>query len=157
MRDVFLDSVRNDPATVAQVARFTEAGLQVRTVAALPLRMTIYDRRHALIPIDPDRSSAGAILHSGPGVVAVAHALFEQVWRQAKPLGRERERDDTGLTDQERELLRMLSAGHTDEVVARKLGVSVRTSRRITAELMERLSARSRFQAGVHAARKGWI
>jgi len=42
-------------------------------------------------------------------------------------------------------------------VIARKLGVSVRTSRRITAELTQRLGARSRFQAGARAVERGWI
>jgi DNA-binding NarL/FixJ family response regulator len=41
--------------------------------------------------------------------------------------------------------------------VARKLGISVRTSRRITAELMTQLGARSRFQAGVIAGEQGWL
>ncbi|WP_247597705.1 LuxR C-terminal-related transcriptional regulator [Streptomyces sp. RKND-216] len=54
-------------------------------------------------------------------------------------------------------MLDLLTEGMTDEAVARQLGVSVRTTRRITAELMQRLGARSRFEAGVLAAGRGWV
>lgn len=54
-------------------------------------------------------------------------------------------------------MLRLLAAGLTDEAVARRLDVSVRTLRRVTADLMERLEARSRFQAGYLAATRGWL
>lgn len=59
--------------------------------------------------------------------------------------------------EQERALLNLLGIGAKDEAAARQLGVSVRTVRRMTAELMRELDARSRFQAGMIAARRGWI
>lgn len=57
------------------------------------------------------------------------------------------------LSDREWAVLRLLAQGYTDESVARTLGVSLRTARRVAAELMVRLGARSRFQAGLMAAR----
>ncbi|MCR3752918.1 hypothetical protein [Lentzea californiensis] len=36
-----------------------------------------------------------------------------------------------GLTDQGREALKLLGKGRTDEMIARRLGVSVRTARRV--------------------------
>jgi DNA-binding NarL/FixJ family response regulator len=47
-----------------------------------------------------------------------------------------------------------MAKGYTDEVLARKLGMSVRTCRRHIASLMRRLDAVSRFQAGVRAGRR---
>jgi DNA-binding NarL/FixJ family response regulator len=41
--------------------------------------------------------------------------------------------------------------------VSRQLGISVRTTRRMVANVMERLEARSRFEAGYEAARRGWL
>jgi len=61
------------------------------------------------------------------------------------------------LTDQESVVLRLLAEGHTDDVIARRLGVSARTVRRIVTVVMRRLGARSRFAAGVHAVRRGWL
>ncbi|MGH6656609.1 MAG: response regulator transcription factor, partial [Actinocrinis sp.] len=92
-----------------------------------------------------------------PGMVAALCALFEQMWQAAKPVGEEKARDGQGLTGQEQAIITLLAEGWTDDVIARKLGVSVRTSRRITAELTQRLGARSRFQAGARAVERGWI
>lgn len=157
MRTIYLDSARNDPATLNYLRWLAEAGGQVRTAATLPLRMIIFDRKQALIPVNPEHSKIGAVVQRGPGMVAALCALFEQTWQAAKPVGEERQRDDQGLTAQEQAVLALLSEGWTDDVIARKLGVSVRTSRRITAELTARLGARSRFQAGARAVERGWI
>ncbi|WP_234373185.1 LuxR C-terminal-related transcriptional regulator [Streptomyces sp. H-KF8] len=51
----------------------------------------------------------------------------------------------------------MLGDGLTDEGISRKMGVSIRTVRRTMADLMRRLNAQSRFQAGTEAVRRGWI
>lgn len=57
----------------------------------------------------------------------------------------------------ERELLGLLAEGLTDVTVAKRLNVSLRTERRMVAELMRRLGASGRFEAGVKAARLRWI
>ncbi|MEH0400464.1 helix-turn-helix transcriptional regulator [Streptomyces sp. B21-088] len=57
----------------------------------------------------------------------------------------------------ERALLRLVAEGCTDAAAAGQLHVSHRTARRMMAVLMERLGARSRFEAGVKAARRGWL
>jgi DNA-binding CsgD family transcriptional regulator len=157
IRTVYLDSVRNDSATLDYLRWLDELGAQIRTAATLPLRMTVFDRKMALIPVNPDRSEVGAVIQHGAGVVTAMCALFEQTWLTATPLGETRARGEDGLTNQEREIIALLGQGHTDEVIARRLGVSVRTSRRITADLMIRLGARSRFQAGAHATQQGWL
>ncbi|SNS32649.1 regulatory protein, luxR family [Streptosporangium subroseum] len=157
IRTIYLDSVRNDQPTTGYALWLTEHGGQVRTAPSLPLRMVIFDRRTALLPMDPEDSSAGAVLLRGAGTVAALVALFEKTWETANPLGEEHRRDERGLSNQEREILRLLSIGLTDDAVARRLDVSVRTLRRVTAALMERLDARSRFQAGYLAAARGWL
>jgi DNA-binding NarL/FixJ family response regulator len=57
----------------------------------------------------------------------------------------------------EREVLRRLTTGSTDEAAARELGIALRTYRRVVARMMVRLGARSRFQAGYLAASGHWI
>ena len=64
-------------------------------------------------------------------------------------------RDGNGLSATERELLELLSRGLTDEAAGRKLGVSLRTVRRMMADLTTRLGATSRFQAGYLTAKRG--
>ncbi|WP_324605955.1 helix-turn-helix transcriptional regulator [Streptomyces sp. NRRL S-813] len=61
------------------------------------------------------------------------------------------------LSGRERQVLELLADGQLDESIARKLNISVRTCRRIIASLMDRLEARSRFQAGVIAVARGWM
>ncbi|WP_020629949.1 LuxR C-terminal-related transcriptional regulator [Amycolatopsis alba] len=61
------------------------------------------------------------------------------------------------LNGKELALLKLLAAGCTDAAAAGRLHISHRTARRMMAALMERLGARSRFEAGVKAARLGWL
>jgi DNA-binding CsgD family transcriptional regulator/sugar-specific transcriptional regulator TrmB len=157
IRTIYLDSVRNDPASVHYARWLAELGGQVRTVPVLPLRMIVVDRSVAVVPLDPVRSRAGVTQLRHLGVVAALHALFEQVWQVASPLGNRERRHEHELSRQEHVLLGLLAQGDTDDVVARKLGVSVRTVRRIASELMVQLGARSRFQAGVRVAMSGWL
>jgi DNA-binding CsgD family transcriptional regulator len=157
MRTIYLTSARNDRPTAAHAQWLVEMGAQVRTVPVLPLRMLIVDRTRAVVPLDPSRTSAGACILHGPGAIAAMCALFEQQWQHARPWGGGQPRGAPDLTDQDRALLQLLLRGDTDEQAARRLGVSARTVGRMTAELMARLGARSRFQAGALAAEQGWL
>jgi DNA-binding CsgD family transcriptional regulator len=154
---LYLDSVRNDTATVAYARWLTELGGLVRTTPTLPLRMVLFDREIALVPIDPENTRLGAVQLTGPGIITALITLFEHVWDAAIPLGDESRHTCGELTSQERELLRLLSQGLTDEVAARRLGVSLRTTRRMMASIMERLGAHSRFEAGLRAKERRWL
>jgi DNA-binding CsgD family transcriptional regulator len=121
--------------------------------------MLIVDRKVAVIPADHGDSSAGAMVVRSTGILAALCQLFDSVWSRAAPLLDDgpKKSDSRGLTSSESEVLRMLTQGHTDETIAKRLGVSSRTARRIAADLMGKLDARSRFQAGAQAALYGWI
>ena len=157
MRTVFLESIANDAPTLEYARWLTDLGAEIRVAPTQPVRMTIYDRRIAMIPVDPEAADTGALLLRSPGVVGAMCSLFERVWADSATLGRRPEPNEYGLTSQEQAVLALLSKGLADEAVARRLGVSVRTGRRITASLMGRLEAASRFQAGAMAALHGWI
>jgi len=60
-------------------------------------------------------------------------------------------------TVDERDLLALVAAGATDEVIAAQLGISPRTLRRRLHDLFDELGASNRFHAGVEAARRGWV
>ncbi|WP_165945224.1 hypothetical protein [Micromonospora sp. KC723] len=51
----------------------------------------------------------------------------------------------------------MLASGAKDDAIARSLGVSARAVTRTVGELTTVLGAGSRFQAGVRAAKLGWL
>ncbi|MFD0634253.1 LuxR C-terminal-related transcriptional regulator [Catenulispora yoronensis] len=155
---VYQDAIRNHPPTLAYGLWLAEHGAQVRTTAVGPQRLLIADRAAAVVPIDPDQPWGGRVHTTDPGIVAQLVALFEQIWAGAAPLDAPRPVESaTGLTSTERAILHMLAGGATDEAVAKKLGVSGRTVRRIMADLMDRLDAESRFEAGIKAAKNGWL
>jgi DNA-binding CsgD family transcriptional regulator/sugar-specific transcriptional regulator TrmB len=158
MRSLYLEAIRNDAPLVSYARDLQAAGADVRTSATLPQRLFVSDRRTAVVPLDPGVRGVGAAVVSAPGVIASLLELFETVWRNAAPLDVGNPVDaETGLSDTERTLLSLLADGATDETVAKKLGVSLRTVRRIMADLMQRLDAGSRFEAGIKAAKRGWL
>lgn len=157
MRTVYLDSVRTHRPTVEHADWLTSQGAQVRTVPSLPTRMILMDRKVAMISASGDDTAAGAVILTGHGTLTALCALFETTWTAAQPLGDAVTVDRHGLTGQQSTVIRLLAEGHTDEAVAKRLGVSSRTARRTASELMDRLGARSRFEAGVRAVQWGWL
>jgi DNA-binding CsgD family transcriptional regulator/sugar-specific transcriptional regulator TrmB len=157
IRTLYLDSLRNDPPTFRYATWLTGRGGEVRTRPTLPARLLVVDREIALLPLDLAQSRAGAIQLTTHSVVLVLTAFFEHLWLSATPFHKELPRDDAGVTGQERELLSLLSQGLTDEMAGRRLGLSLRTVRRNMADLMDRLGAKSRFEAGMRASERGWL
>ncbi|WP_190019744.1 helix-turn-helix transcriptional regulator [Streptomyces hiroshimensis] len=163
-RTVYTASIRNDvtasrqrAGTAGRASWWDEFGDRVRTAPSLPVHMVVIDRSVAVLPVDPRDPWSSVVLISAPGVLAALLALFERVWESAVPLGRPTPPDEHGLSPQEKELLGLLSQGLTDDVIRRRLGVSLRTVRRMAADLFARLGANSRFEAGYRAAKRGWI
>lgn len=158
IKTLYQDATRNDPVVTTHAHWLLSNGGEVRTAPVLPQRLVIFDRTQALVPIDPADTRKGALHVAEPGLVNALVDLFEQSWATAVPLGAVRAQDPTtGLTDTERELLRLLGTGITDEAAAKRLGLSLRTVRRYMASIMERLNASSRFEAGIKATQMGWI
>jgi sugar-specific transcriptional regulator TrmB/DNA-binding CsgD family transcriptional regulator len=156
-RAILPDSIRNNQSTLEHAQSLVALGSEVRTAPLLPLQMLIIDRTRALVPVDPGGGSDLAALVSTAGMVTALLALFHSTWKAAAPLGAPRRRDENGLCAQRRQVLRLLAKGSTDDAIARRLGVSVRTARRVASELLSRLNARSRFQAGARAVSRGWL
>ncbi|MEV7869911.1 LuxR C-terminal-related transcriptional regulator [Streptomyces sp. NPDC088124] len=157
IRTVGTDTDSYDAATMAHVRWLTGNGGQFRGIEAPLPGMILFDGTVALVPLDPQNPAAGALQVADPGLVAPMIVLFEQTWSLATPLDAGRSTTDETLNGKERALLRLVAEGCTDAAAAGQLHVSHRTARRMMAVLMERLGARSRFEAGVKAARRGWL
>ncbi|MEG3629936.1 helix-turn-helix transcriptional regulator [Streptomyces poriticola] len=157
-RVVTTDSIRSDARAALRAAWKGEPGGRVRTVPSLPVHLLLVDRCHALLPADPADPWHSVLQVTTPGAVEALTSLFEGIWEDAVPLGSAGPGvDEHGLSPREKELLRLLARGLNDEAIRRRLGVSLRTVRRIVAELCVRLGAASRFEAGYQAAKRGWI
>lgn len=157
MRTIYLDSVTNDPGSREHAQWLAGLGGLTRTVPSLPMRMQIVDREVALVPLDPEDSAKGAVVIREPGAIAGFCALFDQLWSSGVTFGEEAPPSATGVTPQEQELLRLLARGLTDEAAARKLGVSLRTERRMISDVSAQLGAASRFQLGQRATELGLL
>jgi DNA-binding CsgD family transcriptional regulator len=126
--------------------------------------ITVVDRRISLLHLASEVPASGGLLIRAPNLTGLATALFDRLWRASQPLpvadspeAAAWDPGSGGPSEQERLLLRLLGDGVKDEAAARALGVSVRTVRRMIADLMRRLDARSRFQAGILAIQRGWF
>jgi DNA-binding CsgD family transcriptional regulator/sugar-specific transcriptional regulator TrmB len=158
MRSVYLQSMTVSKAGLEFASYMYKLGGEVRATPTLAMRLLIIDQEIAIMPLNPGIESAGAVIHRSPSVLALAIALFDSYWSRATELFAPEDREDNSpLTPHEAEVLRLLAGGAKDEQVARLLGISLRTARRITANLSDRLDATSRFELGVAAAKRGWV
>ncbi|GAA4897683.1 regulatory LuxR family protein [Stackebrandtia albiflava] len=157
LRSIYLDSVRNDDVTMAYLRWQMELGAEIRTLPSLPVRLLVIDQTRALIPISNAHCGAGALVLSGEVIVKALAALFAGHWKEAKPLGDRRPRKEGVLSLQEKHILRLWAHGHTDASAARRMEVSIRTVRRLSDNLSERLGTHSRFQLGALAIANGYI
>ncbi|MFF8939126.1 LuxR C-terminal-related transcriptional regulator [Streptomyces paradoxus] len=156
MRTLYQHTARGSLPTRLHVEQVSEAGALIRTADELPDKMIIFDGELAVLPDRTAVDGNGALLVREPSILAYLIRTFETIWSSAIPFAAEATGYQDASTDLQRTIIRLLAAGAKDEVVARRVGLSVRTCRRHIAEIMEMLGADSRFQAGV-LAEKGQL
>lgn len=156
------DRDRDHPPTLHLARELVPHGAEHRTVSVLPLRVMIFDRSSALVSRPAfDNDFAAIIVHSKELVASLA-TVFDSVWDAATPLLAEHrpgaeDAAPTGLSAVQSAILDGLALGLTDETIAARVGVSVRTCRRHIAAIFDFLGAESRFQAGALAAARGLL
>ncbi len=155
-RTLYHSSIRDHMPTRRAVEVVTAAGGEFRTLPQMPLRAVIFDGKVAVIPRAAHAADRAGLVIRDPNVVSVFVRLFEFAWELGEPFLAEEPRGNQ-LSSVQRSILRALASGQPDEVIARRMGISVRTCRRHIAKMLEDLGAESRFQAGVKAHRAGWI
>ena len=158
-RSLYQNSVLSDRRNLDYARWLSGLGGEVRSAPVVPIRMTIVDRSVAAILHRQPQLPLEMFVVREPALVVPLVDLYETSWAAAKPIDtpNPKQTDEREPTQQELGLLRLLAAGSTDEAAAKKLGVSVRTVRRIMAELMDQLEASSRFEAGHKATQRGWL
>lgn len=143
---------RADVPTRMRMKRLADAGAAVYTVSHVPRSAIVFDRSLVVLFGVDDAEANVARVHN-QGIAQFFLDLFNHLWEMATPL----EGIDFGYAgvadDLQQSIAALMAKGYTDEVVARKLGMSVRSCRRHIATMMRDLDATSRFQAGVQAAR----
>jgi DNA-binding CsgD family transcriptional regulator len=175
IRGVFPHGARYDQTTEDLVGLLARFGARFRTVDELPVYLMVLDARCCLIRIpSADRNTAadgdqpadeGLPACSDPVAMVVRHPLlvsqfsgiFATSWDRATLFSADDARPAPIVDQLKHSILRLLASGAKDEMVARRLGLSVRTCRRHISDLMRSLDVSSRFQAGVEARELGLV
>ncbi len=100
---------------------------------------------------------ADSIRQVGRGERLLSPNLVGKLMREFKELARDKARADTGLTDQELEVLRMIAAGATNKEIAEKLFWSEVTVKRKVQDILEKMGVANRAQAVAEAGKRGLL
>lgn len=129
----------------------------VRFVKRLPLKLLVIDDRTSIIE-DPGADKPRALITANESIVRLTVELFELLWDNAIPArSSPREGAGGGLDDDDALLLSLLIAGLTDQAIASKLGIGLRTVQRRVRDLMDLADVDTRIQLGWHAAKHDWV
>ncbi|MCP3817268.1 hypothetical protein NLX86_03670 [Streptomyces sp. A3M-1-3] len=153
-RAVYAPEALEWPGVLDDIRRLVRHGEQARVLPSLRVKLAIADRRIALMPLTLDLADVRAAVVRPSTLLDALVDYWELCWQQATPLEGPAEES---LAEDDRLMLSLLVSGLKDEAIARQLGWSLRTMRRRTSRLHELLGATNRFQAGVVAARRGWL
>jgi DNA-binding CsgD family transcriptional regulator len=155
VRSLYLHTARAHRSTCSYLNHLVEAGAEVRTTDHIVERLLIFDDTVAFLPDRLSDATPGAVVIREPAIIRFLRGWAEHLWSTAVPFV-PGEAGYGESADRLREsIVQMLAAGIKDEVIARRLDISIRTCRRHIAEVLTELDASSRFQAGVNAVRSG--
>lgn len=133
--------------------RRTPVGASLQFSEYIGRSVSVFDRRVAALgsPHESPSDASTLELITNERTVAALYDHLHLLWKHSVSIGLSRStKNDVGAADEE--VVRALRSGQTDEAAARQLGLSVRTYRRRVGSLMQRLGARSRFEAGYLAS-----
>ncbi|MEV5507973.1 helix-turn-helix transcriptional regulator [Streptomyces orinoci] len=155
-RVIYHGSAFDDPIAGPNMARMIEAGEQARTLHEPPMKLALGDDDLAVITLAADdRPGAIALLIHPSSLFRALSNVFETLWNLAVPASAAGV--DTRIDARDRQILTLMASGATDDAIARRLGLGRRTVVRRVSALVSGLGATTRFQAGVQAARRGWL
>jgi DNA-binding CsgD family transcriptional regulator len=163
-RSVYDTDTFDDALSLLTARRGDEIGGEIRLSSGLPMKLVMFDGMAAIMSLRSDNPAAGSLLVHSPTLLYVLSSLFEELWEHSVPW----KSDGTGAAAPAEaaspapdargmEVLRLMSLGMKDDVIARVLGVSRRTVQQNISDIGALLGARTRFQIAVFAQQRGWL
>ncbi|MFE6521111.1 LuxR C-terminal-related transcriptional regulator [Streptomyces sp. NPDC057794] len=154
IRTLYPHTLRHFPTIRARCERL-RGDVELRSLDEVPDRLILIDRSVAFLPADKDGRLALEIRH--PAIVGYLTTAFDRLWRLATPMYPEAapQPSHDGITPRQRAIAALLVEGHTDAVIADRLGMNVRTARVHIAKLAATLGSESRAQLGYLIGRSG--
>jgi hypothetical protein len=154
VRGIYAPEALEQPGALDLMREAVAGGEEARVYVDVPLKLAIADRSTAILPFTSKTSGMidSALVIYAPTLLDALVKLFDLLWQVAEPV-----LPAVETPSEDDRLLSLLAAGLKDEAIGRQLGVSLRTVHRRTSELSAELGARTRFQAGVLAERRGLL
>ncbi|MEU4655689.1 helix-turn-helix transcriptional regulator [Streptomyces sp. NPDC023723] len=154
IRTLYQHTQRHVPSVLAHYETLN-GDAEARTLDEITDRLIVVDRTVAFVAGDKEAWSALEV--RVPALVSYFATVFDRLWRLATPMYPNAVQPPTldGVTPRQRAIAALLVEGHTDAVVAERLGLNVRTAREHIAKLSATLGSESRAQLGYLIARSG--
>ncbi|WP_422770288.1 LuxR C-terminal-related transcriptional regulator [Plantactinospora sp. WMMC1484] len=127
---------------------FGRLGGEYREAARLPQKLMIFDRRVALLAVDPLDLERGTWEIVDHAAVDALVRLFTRHWSDAVDPSRNGV-PAIVLTSREKAIVALLAQGYTDAASAQEIGMSTRSLTYTLRALMDRLGVDNRFQLGL--------
>lgn len=154
IRVIYQHTLRHAPSILARYERL-HGDVEARTLDEVTQRLIVVEREVAFIPASKDRTLALEIRQ--PAIVDFLATAFDRLWRLATPMYPRAVQQPSldGITSRQRAIAAFLVEGHTDAVIADRLGMNIRTARVHIAKLAATLGSESRAQLGYLIGRSG--
>lgn len=155
-RTLYDTSTRDHVPTRKAVEAISAGGGEFGVLPFIPLRVLVFDEKLALVGRQLTGQDRAALVIRDHSLIHVFTQLFEAAWEVSEPFLTPVLRTSP-LSGLQRSILQGLAAGLSDESIARRLEINVRTCRRHIAWMLDTLQADSRFQAALKARDAGWV
>jgi DNA-binding NarL/FixJ family response regulator len=154
IRTLYQRTQRHSPAVVARYEQL-RGDAEARTLDEVTDRLIIIDDTVAFIPANESGTLALEVRQSALTTYLVT--VFDRLWRLATPMHPQSVHQPAlnGITPRQRAIAALLIEGHTDAVIADRLGMNVRTARVHIAKLAATLGSESRAQLGYLIGQSG--
>jgi DNA-binding CsgD family transcriptional regulator len=132
----------------------------IRFANNVPFTATASDTGVTVMDLQKQTAGSVGVRITHPDVSAAIRKVIDNIWVHGMKwagLGSVTPEQRAPLDPRDREILGLMVGGAADATIARQVGISQRTVERRVRRILELLDATTRFQAGVQAARRGWV